>query len=106
MALTFFSELIDFRRKIRTSASIPASENHFGGEFSRPEGGRERLWGAAPGPAATGGAPREPGSDFDRAGCSGLTPPRGAPGVHIVRPSPWPPPPVRLLLLYTFTYYL
>ena len=84
-------------------ASIPASENHFGGAFSRPEGSRERLWGAAPGPAATGGAPREPGSDFDRAGCSGLTPPRGAPGVPIDLPSPWPPPPVRLLFTTIFT---
>ena len=36
--------------------------------------------------------------------CTDLTPTRGAPGEPIGRPSPWPPAPVLLLLLY-FTYY-
>ena len=33
--------------------------------------------------------------------CTDLTPPRGAPGVHLGRPSPRPPAPGLLLLLYT-----
>ena len=36
--------------------------------------------------------------------CTDLTPPRGAPGDPIGRPSPQPPAPGLLLLLY-FTYY-